>query len=109
LLIDLNQKGVRPDRGEQVLLAGEEGGAELDAAVLIVALLDQDEGMVEGGAEQVDVFEGVEGRRLEPLYGYKGGMLPAVQGLLEGAHVGSLSAFMSGGDLCFAHARFANA
>jgi hypothetical protein len=72
---------------KEALGAGVEGIVELDAAVLIVALVDELEQAVDSGPEHVDLVEGFEGRGTLELFSLLLGVVLGVEAVLEGIFV----------------------
>ena len=83
--------GMRAHGEEQALRAGEEGVVELDEAVVILAVVDEDEDAVEGGAEHVDLVEGVEGGGAIEVLALGVAVMAGVESVLEGVFVSFFS------------------
>src|SRR5512141_1035120 len=87
LLVVANEDGVGTHGGEESLGAGEEGVVELDEAVVILAVVDEDEDAVEGRAEHVDLVEGIEGGGAIEVLALGVGVMAGVESVLEGVFV----------------------
>jgi hypothetical protein len=82
-LVVADEDGVGAHGGEEALGAGVEGVVEFDLAVFVLAVADEDEEVIEGGAEHVDLVEGFEGRGTLELFSLLLGVVLGVEAVFQ--------------------------